>query len=446
MSTYRDKIIILSVATVLLLFILPFLQLKAIFILLLVILYYLTIIIFLMPELGIFLLILIRPSLDIFTNESIISLNNFNLNFSSLLAIITLVLAFYVFIKKINQVKKIPLVKSISVFLSIALLSIFFSIDKLASLTEWVRLLSIFSLYFLGFLFINSLNDLKKLLKVIILSAIIPALLAAYQYFTASGMSLPFEGIYNRIYGTFAHPNLFAYYLIIPIALLLYLFLTGDKKKVENIFLILPLLIFILLLTLTFTRGAWLALIIFIFIIGLVKYRKLLIMAFLIIILSYFAIIPIKNRVNNLIANPYSSITWRLGLWSDSLNFIKEKPILGQGTGTAKDYILDKRGAQFGSSDPHNDYLKIALENGALGLLAYLFLIASLLYNLIKTYFSASQLELKIFVLFLFALSITFYIMSFADNILRNTALEWVFWSLIGAGFALTSPKSPRPV
>lgn len=442
MSSNKLNALILAFATILLLFIIPFFQIKTNFLLLLIILYYLAILIFLYPKISLFLLLLIRPCLDIYTNEPVLSFFNFSLNFSSITAIITLIFTSYIIIKNHLRLKEVPLFLPVVFFLVVTLISSLFSIDRLTSLTEWVRLLSIFSLYLLGYLFIKTEKDLNKLIKIIILSALIPSALAIFQYFSQTGMSLPFEGIYNRIFGTFAHPNLFAYYLIIPVSILIYTYFVSDKKKIESLFLVFLSAVFFVVLILTFTRGAWLALIIFIFIIGIVKYRKFLFIAFIILILSYLLITPIKSRVDDLISNPTSSITWRLGLWSDSLNYVKERLFFGQGTGTAKEYILDKRGPQFGSSDPHNDYLKISLENGVLGLILYMLLITTLIYNLIKRYLSASQLNIKVFMLFLIALSISFYIMSFVDNVLRNTAMQWVFWSLVGAGFGLTKLKN----
>jgi O-antigen ligase len=100
--------------------------------------------------------------------------------------------------------------------------------------------------------------------------------------------------------------------------------------------------------------------------------------------------------------------------------------------------ILDKRGEQYGSSDPHNDYLKIALENGLIGLFFYAALLIALVYRLLATYLAGRGSEIEILALMLFGLTISFIIMGFADNILRNTALMWAFWSLAGALFAVS--------
>lgn len=440
----KTKIQLLLMTTAFILLILSFVSLKPIIILLLLLIYCIVIAMFFNPLVGLFLLLIIRPCFDILSNEPIIIIGDVHLNFASLTAIIALIFSFVILAANFKKteadkkfhLKEIPLIFPISLFLLITFISSFFSPAPLESVTEWTRLLSIFSLYILGYLIVKTEKNLTRLLKVIIVSAIIPSVFALYQFFTQTGITVPFEGIYNRIYGTFAHPNLFAYYLIIPLSLSLFLPAAMENKKIAKIILAIVAVFLFMLLFLTYTRGAWLAFIIAVIFISLAsfrKYGKFLVAIFLIIAFSYSLIEPVNKRVNDLIFNPYSSIRWRLSLWQDSFNYAKEKPLLGHGTGMAKDLILKKRGYKFGSADPHNDYLKIALENGLLGLLSYFFLIIYLFATLLKKFRKAESQNIKSFALILLGITASLYIMSSADNILRNTALQWSYWALIGA-------------
>ncbi|MBU4216796.1 O-antigen ligase family protein [Candidatus Parcubacteria bacterium] len=344
-----------------------------------------------------------------------------------------------------NKAQRPPLFTVWLLFLGISLVSLIFSFDKIISLKELARLLSIFLIYLSSFYLIKKNKDFVLLVKIIIFSAVIPGSLAIYQYFTNTGLSVPLENIYNRIYGTFSHPNLFAYYLIIPITLSILIFLIGKKEKIVNILILSLSLFFILLLGLTFTRGAWLAFIIIVLIIGIIQYRILLLTAFIIFFLSYLFIPPIHSRINDLHnAKKGNSIEWRQTLWRDALSYIKDKPVIGYGVGTANKIILEKRGERMGSSDPHNDYLKISIENGLLGLASYLILIISTLFYLIKDYFKTEQLKLKTVNLTVFALFFALITMSFADNIIRNTALQWTLWSLIGGLMGMNHFKNTK--
>lgn len=405
----------------------------------------LVIFIFIQPLNGLLFLIILRPTLDIFTHNPIVSLGNYSLNIASLLALLVIFLSLAITFKNPARLKKVPLKFAWILFISLTFISIFYSVDSALSFAEWLRLWSIFSLYLLSFSLTDSPPKLKKLIYAIIFSVFIPGILAFYQFFSHTGMTIIDEDISNRIFGTFAHPNLLAYYLTAPLALLIFLILNKEKYQLRNLFLYLTFLFSFVLLLLTYTRGAWVVFLLTILTLGVLRYKKFLLGFLLGLILIYFLIPPLNTRVNNLFQyNPYSSIQWRLNLWKDSLKYSQERIWFGYGLGTAHKVILDKRGEKFGSADPHNDYLKILIENGIWGLLSYLLLIFSLIFNLIWSYVKSPNHINRGLWLLLLGISLSLYFMSFADNVLRNTALQWIFWILLGASFSLYQ-KSALP-
>ncbi|MEF3692023.1 MAG: O-antigen ligase family protein [Candidatus Moraniibacteriota bacterium] len=393
--------------------------------------------IFTKPLYGLFLLLLVRPTLDIFTHQAVFSWGNFSLNIASLSAVLIISFSFLISLTNLKKFSAIPLKKSWLLFIFLSFISIFYSLYLSLSLIEWLRILSIFSLYCLGFILIKNPAELKRLILIIVLSALIPGLVAFFQFFNHTGMTIIDENISNRIFGTFAHPNLLAYYLIIPLALSVLLILERPKKLFYSSFLKIIFIYLFILLLLTYTRGAWVVFLIIIILFGIVRYRKLLLASLLGMFLLYLLIPPIQTRINNLFEyDPFSSITWRINLWKDALHYSQEKVIGGHGLGTANSVILDRRGEKLGSPDPHNDYLKILLENGLIGLSAYLILISNLLLTLFFGFKKSSENFSKNLYLLFLGIALALYFMSFADNILRNTALQWAFWVLLGGLFS----------
>ncbi len=434
MSTLKKYTIVL-VFTVLIALILPFIKLDPVILFLAVAIIYVVIFAFLNNKIGLFFLILVRPCLDILGDKPVFNLGKTSVNLASFFGVLTLLFSFYVIAKGFKKLKRLPPFFYIFIFLGLTLASVYFSMSPGTSFVEWIRLLSVFALYLASFTLIENKKDLDTLIKVIIASAIVPGLFAFYQYFTGTGMTLPLEGIYNRIFGTFSHPNLFAYYLILPISLSVYLF-WKEKNDIANLLFASFLPFFLILLLFTYTRGAWLAFIIIILFLGIFKSKKLLILMFLGLLLVYFGISSVRERVDNLTNSQYTSVNWRMDLWKDAVKYAEEKPIAGYGTGTATELILAKRGTRFGSTATHNDYLKVGLENGLLGLLAYLGIIISMLVNLKNEYFFAKSEELKKLILISIGFTIAIYAMSFGDNILRNTALQWSYFAFLGGLFA----------
>jgi len=351
-----------------------------------------------------------------------------------------LIFAVLVVGKHIKKIRQIPLLTPISIFLIIALVSCFFSVNLITSLTEWMRLFSLFGLYLLAYLLIKTQKDLMKLTKIIVLSIFIPVLLALYQFLTKTGVTIPLDDIYNRIFGTFEHPRLLAFYLIIPLFLAIFITLKKNRRGVINYFFLILVLLYTTTLLMTYTRGAWLAFLIVLIIIGAIKYHKFALTAIVLLLIIYLTIQPINIRVNSFF-NPdsYGSIQWRYHLWQETALYTVRKPILGYGTGTAPEVIHNLRGFDLGSIHPHNDYLKILLENGLLGLLAYLGLIIFVFIRLFKKLPQEKEPDTKTLILVAIGLSFGLYIISFGDNILRNTALQWIYWALLGG--LLTNKK-----
>ncbi len=430
--------------TAILMAITPFLSLGAGFTFLLLALYLIFIISLVYHRIGLFLFILARPCLDYFSEDILLKWGEFSFNLASIFAILVIIFTAFVIIKNIKKLPKNPLLKPWLFFLLIVFISFIFSINPSSSLREATRLISIFFLFLSGFILIKNYKDLASLIKVIVISALIPTGLAFYQHLTEKGISLPLENLYNRIYGTFSHPNLLAFYLVVILSLAVLIFLVSNKKKISIIGYGILLIFFSIILVLTYTRGAWIGFFIVLLVAGIVKFRKFLGVALVAIFIAYLVFTPFQNRINALAnPDPYGSIMWRINLWQDSIEFVKEKPVIGHGSGTAKEVILSNRGPQKGSPYPHNDYLKIALEAGLLGLISYLFLIFSLLYILINNYIKTNKTNLKTLLLVLISLTISVYIMSFGDNILRNTSLQWTFWTLMGGLMAVLIKKDP---
>jgi O-antigen ligase len=327
----------------------------------------------------------------------------------------------------------------------------FTGISLFVGLQETVRVLSFIMLYFVGWIYVSHQNKLMNIMRVIIYGSIIPLFVAYIEYFSGTGLYTN-PGFENRIAGTFGHPNVLAYYSIIILALIGSIWLNknttisiDEKRLLGSIGLL-----YIIILLVTFTRGAWFGLIMLIALIGLIKYpRKSLIitsigLGFIALVLSIYQILspptvldlpplttlPVINRVSGLFnADPSDSVIWRLTMWTDMYEKAWESPIIGFGTGSSQIMVEQTRGTFRGSLEVHNDYIKIFLEQGLIGLMIYGILILNILGVLYYRYIQGKN----IYILYLASLMTVIYIVSFWDNLLRGTVLMWILFLLLGA-------------
>ena len=86
----------------------------------------------------------------------------------------------------------------------------------------------------------------------------------------------------------------------------------------------------------------------------------------------------------------WNSVTYRLAIWSCSLEAIKRKPLLGAGTGGGQaslEKIYAERGFSWGlqeSYNPHNEFLSAMLDLGFLGPVVLLIMLGALLHRAIR--------------------------------------------------------------
>ena len=92
------------------------------------------------------------------------------------------------------------------------------------------------------------------LIKTLIFSSLIPMLVAIWQTATGGGF---FDGERLRANGTFVHPNMLAFYLVLIITLSLFIFLTLRREAIEKYFYLFLALPLVTALIFTYTRGAW---------------------------------------------------------------------------------------------------------------------------------------------------------------------------------------------
>ncbi|WP_372728608.1 O-antigen ligase family protein [Nocardioides sp.] len=124
----------------------------------------------------------------------------------------------------------------------------------------------------------------------------------------------------------------------------------------------------------TQTRGAWIAVVVGVFGVGLLLSRRFVVASVIVVVLISLFVPPVQSRIENLrpsTAPPRSesSFAWRLGHWSDLVPRTKEQPLLGLGPDEA---------VRLTGKEPHNDYVRALAETGVLGLAAYLWFLVEL--------------------------------------------------------------------
>lgn len=383
-----------------------------------------------------------RPSIDYWRETVLTDVYGVNINLNAAFSLLLAVYGAYFLIKNKEYLKKIPAIIPWILFLSWSSFTFIYSFDKPATVTEIIRTLDLFILFMAGYVLKNKNKDfLRRTLPVLVASSLLPFLLAVYQLATGQGMTI--DDVFNRIYGTFAHPNVLASYTLLLIIIFSdYLLTKKDLHKKYHDHLTAGIIFLFFILLSTYTRMGWLALAVFTIPVLLKYEKKWLIYGGLGIVIFYSLFFPINSLLrdktqidlqdNQLVARLTSrntdadSIEWRTTLYERVLPIYYERPILGYGYGSfvkVWNQSKDIFNLWDNTSEAHNDYLKIVFETGVIGLIFYLSIFVALLYHQIK-YGIKHKWTNIVFI----AGIVAYMIFSVSDNMLRHTPTLWWMW------------------
>jgi O-antigen ligase len=327
-----------------------------------------------------------------------------------------------------------PLTSALIAFAAVSLAAVLGSALPMTAFIEGSRLLSGVLLFLVCDTMLARGVPIRRLLASILAAAILPLLVPligpavgidAYHYK---------DGI-RALRSTFFLSNNFAHFLapfiVLGVALI------GSVRGARRIFLLAILAIALTELVLAVTRGAWLAVLVGIFVIGLVHSRRILLVALSLSILAYAFVPAVHERVTNLAGDPgaprnQSSLAWRIDHWSEIISLSKATPLIGIGPGMTLALSHNEKA-------PHSDYVRAYVETGVLGLLAYLFVIASMLYVGWRAV-GRSEGAYHLAAVGVFAFSCGFAVASLAENLITSVSFLWFVMPMLAIVNRLAYP------
>ncbi len=347
-----------------------------------------------------------------------------------------------------EKFKKVTSLGSWLIFLTLCFMGIAYTPGKPDGFRLFMNYLSYMMLFASAFVILKEEKDFRFWVKTLLFSSTLPVLYANFdlakggQFYSDAGM---------RIHGTFTHPNILAFYLVMLLVLLFYIYQTrmfqwrGVSRTVICVYAV---DLFVLLLA-TKTRSAWLSLWTVFFIFGLLKSRKYLLWVILLPILVVPFSSSARERVSELFSSHSSrknSLSWRVELWKQAIPEIKKSPIFGHGLASfvplSKNFFKDASKTGVGA---HNIYIQTAFELGFLGLLAFLSIFAGIFLELLRRRGPPLSDEDSKGRLILATFILLYMVVGASDNMLYYLAFNWYFFFLIGlllAGIKLKSAQS----
>lgn len=329
------------------------------------------------------------------------------------------------FVEHTQQFFSNPLGIGLSVYIVVGLCSIVGALSLSEGVWEWFKLFGWLNIILVSSFLFKQKGSLLLFMKASLI-ALFAIELIGLKEFVGVINRLEEDKILYLVNSTFEHKNLLATGLVMSLPFGFVVF-RNSMERFWKTFASLVIGLAVVLILITQSRAAWLAMgggLFFAFssLLLTASKRKILLQTRYIITGGIVLCLSVgtvwflssKNQVANApvkriqalftyedTKNEHTeTIKERLLLWNNTLEMIKEQPILGVGLGNWKIHfpkykitgLRSEQGEVF-FQRPHNDYLWIASEMGVMGLLAYLVVLLSTLFYAIQSLKKSSMKE-----------------------------------------------------
>jgi putative inorganic carbon (hco3(-)) transporter len=314
------------------------------------------------------------------------------------------------------------------------LLSVATSSNRAVTVTEVARIAAAATMFLVVEQLVAEPRSIPRVLVVCYASAIVPLSVAAYQAATGSGAVLV-DGL-SRVRGTFVHPNAFGFCLALLVVMgaAIYRHLRGPQRIALAVMMIAGSGGIVL----SYSRESWLALIVGLLVVGVLQSpRSLLFLG-----MAAIALIVVSSSVQARLGDleqgrttrgtAGNSLVWRFDHWGDSLSLANRNPVTGIGLKMTQSETDSERA-------PHNDFIRVYVETGMLGMAVYLGLLVSLFNSTRRSLTGATPgLERGAAVGAAGCLA-AFVLVSVGGNLISQVVVLWYVFALAAVGTAVAA-------
>ena len=393
-------------------------------------------------EYGLLIVIFMLPFLGIFSG------------FTGYIKIVFFILAILLIKSLIEKQREFrdSLSLFIILFLILTIVSLFISNFFIGSyqlrinFTNWTYVIGYAAIYFIVVASIKNLKQIKRIIFVMLLSAITVSLIALLRYFkpsffrdTLSFLINPTAIVRTRAFGTFSNPNYLGVFLVlcIPIAIGMLIY---NKKTIKKTGAFIATILMAATLFYTYSRNAYLSFVVGLFGFGFLgKQKKILAVTVLILLIGAISFPMIMHArlekthgevSEQALAAQRQEDFSRTDVTLASLKIISKYPVFGTGYGTfqilSPDYT--KQGIRLNT---HNEFLRIGAEMGLITLLVFLIFFAYIFKNK-KDLLNSKNDFIKGLTVSILAAILAFFVANIFINPLEIGQIMGYFWLMLG--------------
>ncbi len=336
-----------------------------------------------------------------------------------------------------------PVTKGAVAFVAASSVSVLGSVNPSTSAVEALRILTIVMMFAACDRLLADRRRVSRVLVAVYVSAFIPVLVGIHQQVTRRGR-VEIDTI-DRVRGTFLHPNPYAMYLAFLV--IAGIALAPVVRGVARVALVAATAACAVGLVSSYARGAWIATFLGIVVVAVLRRSRGLLVVLVGSVIAIALLVPSTvarftelEDTRNLSGTAGNSLVWRFEYWGDVLELADANPVTGIGLDTTAEELVTGKA-------PHNDFLRIFVETGVVGLFGYLWFMNSLVRGAreaLRATRTARAFDRAVVVAFAGCIT-AFVTLSIAANVVSQVAVVWYLAAFACCANALVPRSALTP-
>ncbi|MBE7034865.1 MAG: hypothetical protein E7402_01900 [Ruminococcaceae bacterium] len=351
-----------------------------------------------------------------------------------------------------------PLAGYIAVFALTMVLGTLNSFTFIKSLQILFIHFAFIQFYFVAYQTLHTEKKWRAALTGFLLVAGLVSLYGIYQNFTGVSSTASwvdkemFNQIKVRVYSTFDNPNVLGEYLVLLTPLMLAVIWRSPEYGRKTVYSAL-LLTLAACLIFTWSRGAWLGLMFAVALFLLVMDKRWSLFAVLGVFMLPMLLASgsaVAERILSIGNTADTSTAYRVSIWQASVTMLRDFGLAGIGSGSDAFSMIYPKYALAGANyalHSHNLFLQIWIENGIMGLLAFLALILAYIKQNVSLVCYQNRGHLRYAVAIASAMGVAgFLFQGLTDNVWYNYKMVLLFWVVLAISSAAASMPQEQSV
>jgi O-antigen ligase len=399
------------------------------------------------PVAGVVGVLVIFQSADLWADGRLVAVGGLKYNLSTGITIMLVTVGGAYLGENWREVRRAPSIWPFIALTAVAAVSLVHAPDFGLGVSEVVRLAQIGVLYCLVYTICRTRLDVQVVLGALFISVLGVIGMAIWQTFSGGRAGLG-QFQFDRATGGFTGPDELGIILGVLLCAAIPLLL-GGRLRWWGALLAWTCVAGVALVG-SYTRTGWITLIVGLIVIGIIRYRTLLLIVPLVMGALVLAVPSTVHRFNDLsqeqtAQDSGNTFVSRVGLWRQNLPKLNQDPLIGHGWGS-----IEVTAGRL----THSDYVRTAVETGLLGFGAFVALLLSGFVGAVKAWRRTLRYRPRGMLTAVsvggVGVSVVYMLASGDSNLITKPVVAGAVWVVIGLAHAVGRPCSPagdqRPI